>query len=377
MITPGIAYLKNGRSLRQIEDSTSILKDLPKRVYNMCWDDNRHEIYLEEIMDEFRFDFKVYGMESKFINHVMTTFKATNSNLGILLNGIKGTGKTICAKIIANKMNLPVILVNNPFPGLTEFVANIQCPCILFFDEFEKNFNTDKGYDKELLSIMDGVFNSPYRKIFLLTTNELKVNQNFIGRPSRIRYLKSFGNLQPEVIKEFLEDTLVNKEYIPQIMEFIDSLTISTIDILKSIVQECNIHNTPIEEFKDFLNVEKAKYTFKTLFKCFYEQVNDPVEAIAKFKESEAKVGTIEEDIDGEECKLDYCDVSIYNKKVSSNTPLDLLYNGYELSGTGVVVKPLDEEGFFVVEDYHNYLYVYKALDIKAKPSLYKGSLVY
>lgn len=376
METPGIAYLKNGRSLRQIEDSTSILKDLPKKVYNMCWDNDRQQIYLEELMDEFHFDFKIYGMESKFINHVMTTFEATNSNLGILLNGIKGTGKTICAKIIANKMNLPVILVNAPYPGLTEFVANIQCPCVLFFDEFEKNFNTDKGHDKELLSIMDGVFNSSYRKIFLLTTNELKVNQNFIGRPSRIRYLKSFGNLQPEVIKEFLEDTLVNKEYTPQIIEFIDSLTISTIDILKSIVQECNIHNVPIEEFKDFLNVEKAKYSFRVLRKDFSEGT-DPSIAIAEFKEREEKVGTIQKDEDGDEYKVDYDDVGIDISRISTNVPLDMLYNGCTLSGCGTVIKPLDEEGFFVLEHDFGYIRVYKALDIKARPSLYRGSLVY
>lgn len=149
----------------------------------MCYDPDRREIYLEEFADEFHFDFKIYGMESKLIEHVMRTFENTTSNLGMLFNGIKGTGKTITAKIIANRTNLPVILINAPYPGLAEFIAKIACPCVLFFDEFEKNFDTNRKEDVDLLSIMDGVFNSPHRRVFILTTNKLYVNEN-LYRPS-------------------------------------------------------------------------------------------------------------------------------------------------------------------------------------------------
>lgn len=196
--------------------------------------------------------FKIYGLESKFIEHVMKTFNSTTRNLGMLFNGVKGTGKTVTAKIIANMMGLPIILVNSPYPGLANFIANISCPCVLLFDEFEKNFSKEEGDDTMLLSIMDGVFNSPYRRVFILTTNELSINDNFIGRPSRIRYRKSFGNLQPEVVIEYLNDNLNDKSRVKEIIEFIDTLEISTIDILKCIVEEVNIHNCPISEFKHF-----------------------------------------------------------------------------------------------------------------------------
>lgn len=46
----------------------------------------------------------------------------------------------------------------------------------------------------------------------LLTTNNLYVNENLIGRPSRIRYKKTFGNLQPEVVQEYLDDNLKEQE---------------------------------------------------------------------------------------------------------------------------------------------------------------------
>lgn len=47
--------------------------------------------------------------------------------------------------------------------------------------------------------------------------------------------------------------TSKNKKYTNEIIEFIDSLAISTIDILKAIVDELNIHDTPIETIQELL----------------------------------------------------------------------------------------------------------------------------
>lgn len=67
--------------------------------------------------------------------------------------------------------------------------TNINFECIFFFDE--KEFKESSV----ILSFMDGVYNSIHRKVFLLTTNKLDVNNTLIGRPSRIRYRKSFDSL--------------------------------------------------------------------------------------------------------------------------------------------------------------------------------------
>jgi len=49
--------------------------------------------YLSKVADNFTFDYKLYGLETDFINRVIKTYNATdNGNLGILLNGLKGTG---------------------------------------------------------------------------------------------------------------------------------------------------------------------------------------------------------------------------------------------------------------------------------------------
>ena len=92
MSTPNIVWLKNGRVLKQVDDTIQIIDKLPKRVYTMNFDSDRHEIFIEDFADELHFDFKIYGMESKLIGHIMATFENTTSNLGILFNGVKGTG---------------------------------------------------------------------------------------------------------------------------------------------------------------------------------------------------------------------------------------------------------------------------------------------
>ena len=134
-----------------------------------------------------------------------------------------------------------------------DYVSTMPCDCIIFMDEFEKNFAEG---NQEILQMMDGVYNSEFRKIFLLTTNELNVNDNLLGRPSRIRYVKQFGNLDKATVEEYLDENLADKSAKKDIMDFIDTLTISTIDILKSIVNEVNIHGIDgFIHYREFFNV--------------------------------------------------------------------------------------------------------------------------
>lgn len=53
------------------------------------------ELYLHYLEDQFKFEFKLYGLENKFINKCIRTYNATTGNMGVLLNGVKGTGRKI------------------------------------------------------------------------------------------------------------------------------------------------------------------------------------------------------------------------------------------------------------------------------------------
>ena len=210
-----VSWIQNGSNYKRVEGNVSNVDTVPKGIYNVGL--SMTGWYLERTADEFVFSHKIYGLQSKFMQHVLTAFENTKGNFGILLNGTKGTGKTITAKVLANKFNLPVIVVksfgeNNT--GLIEFLASFNFDCVFFFDEFEKNFS-DK--DSSILQIMDGVYTSEYRRIFLLTTNETNINDNLISRPSRLRYIHEFGNLEPEITREYLNDMVLYTKLLKQI----------------------------------------------------------------------------------------------------------------------------------------------------------------
>ena len=212
-------WMVNGSSYSQIDPNFEIEKTLSPGIYNL--ELTMFGFQLKKFANEFVFPYKVYQLESEFIDHVLKTYENTTGNLGILLNGTKGTGKTVTAKILANRLNLPIIVLKSmgdQNQAMIEYISSLNSDCVLFMDEFEKNF---KESDSTILQIMDGVYNSNHRKIFLLTTNEMSINENLVGRPSRIRYVKHFGNLSMETINEYLDDALTCAEARTDIVKFL------------------------------------------------------------------------------------------------------------------------------------------------------------
>ena len=210
-------------------------------------------LYLRKIYSEFTFDYKIYGLETSFVNRVLKTYENTTGNLGILLNGVRGTGKTVSSKIIANKLNQPTVVIDVPFNGTVDFLSSIPQDITVFLDEYEKTFNESST----MLTIMDGVLNSDNRRVFLLTTNDLFVDRNLLQRPSRIRYMKSYEDLSPRVVEEIVDDFLMHTEFKTDMLKFISCLELITVDVVKAIIQETNIHKESPYDFAELFNVKK------------------------------------------------------------------------------------------------------------------------
>jgi len=220
-------------------------------------------LYLRKVYDEFAFDYKVYGLESEFVDRVVKTYENTKGNLGVLLNGVRGTGKTVSSKIIANRLNQPVVIIDVPFDKTVDFISSIPQDITIFLDEYEKTFKDSAV----MLTIMDGVLNNDKRRVFLLTTNDLYVDRNLLQRPSRIRYMKSFEDLSPAVVEEIIDDYLIHKEFKQDLLKFVSCLELITVDVVKAIIQETNIHKESPYDFADLFNVKKnsGKYDIHML----------------------------------------------------------------------------------------------------------------
>lgn len=233
---------------------------LPKGIYEVK--ESMTGYYLNRLGDSFVFNYKLYGINNKFIDHFIKTYNNTTGNLGVLFNGIKGTGKTVTAEELCNRIGLPVIIVKSckEVDDMLKFLATqINFDCIFFFDEYEKEFRESSS----VLSFMDGVHNSQYRKIFLLTTNELEINNNLLGRPSRIRYVRSFGNLPEETTLELLNDILIDKDAIEPVLDLIRQMQMVTVDLVKALAQEVNIHGVDkIDLIRKNFNLEFSDFTY-------------------------------------------------------------------------------------------------------------------
>lgn len=233
---------------------------LPKGIYEVK--ESMTGYYLNRLGDSFVFNYKLYGINNEFIEHFIKTYNNTTGNLGVLFNGIKGTGKTVTAEELCNRLELPVIIVKSckGEDDMLKFLATqINFDCIFFFDEYEKEFKESSS----VLSFMDGVHNSQYRKIFLLTTNELDINDNLLGRPSRIRYIRSFGNLPEETTLELLNDILIDKGAIEPVLDLIRQMQIVTVDLVKALAQEVNIHGVnKIDMIRKNFNLEFSDFTY-------------------------------------------------------------------------------------------------------------------
>jgi hypothetical protein len=240
----------------------NIAQTLEPAIYILNFDKITNQLYLDRDKDSFNFDYKIYDLDKKFIDRVVKTYHNTKNNLGILLHGIKGTGKSVTAKMICNTLGLPVILVTTKYAGSTMFFNNIKQDVVIFIDEYEKIYekqNTSNSDD--LLSLMDGVLGNG-RKVFLMTSNLNQVNENMMQRPSRILYKKEYGNLTLDSIIEVVDDILVHTHRREKVIEFISQLELITIDIIKSVVREVNIHDEDPEDFESFFNVRKVSITY-------------------------------------------------------------------------------------------------------------------
>lgn len=252
-------WIQRNNNLSFSASEIKALKDIP--IGNWLLKQSIEGFYLEEA-PAFKMPKKVYGDSEKIASRYLNTFKHKKSNLGVLLTGLKGTGKSVTAKITCINSELPVILITEPFggDGFKSFLSNITQPIIVFIDEFEKVYY-DTSVQNGFLSILDGIFEG--KKLFLFTSNEKgNINQYMINRPGRVHYLREYNALESAVVEEFIDDNLINKENKNGLLEVISILGNITMDTLTALIAEMNLYEETAREAIKEVNLRPERVSY-------------------------------------------------------------------------------------------------------------------
>lgn len=232
-----------------------VLETLESGVYDLQWNADTNSFYLLKQRDSFELPEKIYDFDESFICRVCRTWEFTKDNLGVLLEGAKGSGKSITAKVICNRLKIPVVTISRKFQGFASFITLMPQDIVVMIDEFEKIFRSDED-QVPFLSLMDGVSGATHKRLYLLTTNTKSLNDNFHNRPGRIRYWKRYGNLTKEQVMLILDDRL-KKDYKTETLAYITQLSIITVDVVCKIIDEVNLFDEPPQVWGKIFNCSK------------------------------------------------------------------------------------------------------------------------
>lgn len=271
--------INSGNSYKMHGDDLIIYDKLPAQVYTICMNP-RMGVWLEKTSN-ISVNEKIYGPHKSKVDKVFNAFNMVNRNLGVILSGKKGIGKSICAKLMVEKaieMGYPVILCNSYFNGIADFLTSIEQEVVIIFDEFDKTFSNSIGNDDdedhrdnpqtEMLTLFDGMAQG--KKLFVITCNDLnKLNDFLVNRPGRFHYHFRFEGPTKDEIREYLTDKLEPQYYgeIDNVIEFASKVDINY-DCLRAIAFELNFglsFNDAIADL-NIVNVELEEYNITAVF---------------------------------------------------------------------------------------------------------------
>ena len=86
-----VSWINTGTTYRRMEGDICNIDTIPFGVYEV--DLSMTGWYLTKIADKFTFNYKLYNIQSDFLDYVTKTYNSTNGNLGILMNGTRGSGE--------------------------------------------------------------------------------------------------------------------------------------------------------------------------------------------------------------------------------------------------------------------------------------------
>lgn len=193
--------------------------------------------------------------DNAFTDKVLSYFRdSEDGTTGVLFSGLKGSGKTVMAKYIATKSDLPVVIIDKSISPhvLKELFNNLSNRDVVYiFDEIDK---LGERYDDNfLLQILDGANSASGRRLVLFTANKSdEISEYMIDRCSRIRYHKKYDSLSPSTIMVTLDSILKDKSKVKPLTDFIiETFSVISFDNVVAFAKDVNRY--PEDTFENLL----------------------------------------------------------------------------------------------------------------------------
>lgn len=254
-----------GNTYRIYDNSMKTYDQLPAQNYLVNF--NMNDGFYLTLYSDINVNEKVYGVHKSKVEKVLRSFSSFERNLGVILSGDKGIGKSLCSKLLAKiaveEYNLPVIIVNTYYRGIAEYLNQINQEVLVLFDEFDKTFKDDESSSQaEMLSLFDGI--SQGKKLFVVTCNSLRrLNDFLVNRPGRFHYHFRFEYPNSDEIREYMVDKLPANKYgeIDKVISFSRKVNLNY-DCLRAIAFELLNEDTFEDAIKDLniLNLNNETY---------------------------------------------------------------------------------------------------------------------
>lgn len=199
---------------------------LPAGIYSITID--KEGVRFSLVSKSFNIPEKIYGTKTSKYSSWFKAQLDIKPNLGAMFVGTSGSGKSVDAEFIINKMvsveGLPVLLIDKSYSGATlSNISDIVGDAVFYFREFDKNYTQADCLEADtsrngnggplsyttLLEFLSGA--SAKRRISMFTANNS--DHDFIkNRPGRAYFWFKYGVAEVDAREEYVTSKVIPTE---------------------------------------------------------------------------------------------------------------------------------------------------------------------
>ncbi len=206
-------------------------------------------------------DIPRYGNHTARLDIIENTFYNTEGSMGVMLIGLKGSGKSLFSEDLCNrvmaKRGIPTLMIADTIPGsyIRQAIQAVG-PCIVYFDEFGKTYFKNEMRESLLPLFSDTDIKSV---LFIVTGNGYhEFNDALIDRPGRFRYRLFFQGLTVDEVIEVAQRNQIPEWAICALVRYANSASLSY-DVLTtvcSLIKGCKDES----EIRERLSIYNVPY---------------------------------------------------------------------------------------------------------------------